>query len=105
MLIDTSAYLHRVNGIPLFYTQYYQPFATPPYSHDSSMTSKIVRTESISPITLTPPLSPNNLNLHTTISGDQLCRNSVIMKVENFQIKPANEISVDHVCRWENCYK
>lgn len=117
MLIDTNTdYVQRVNGVPLYYyysgVSYYHPYATPPpYDTKTSlMTSKIIPPEScLSPITLTPPLSPN-LNLGTStnvVSGDQSRRGSVIMKVENCQIIPANErqISVEHVCRWENCYK
>lgn len=126
MLIDTSQdYLCRVNGIPLYYSQtntflkgfspisQYSPYATPSPPCDTSMTSKIVpspRNLSPSPlITLTPPLSPFNSSNATTTGGDQSRRrSSVIMKVENCQITPANEnqqISIDHVCRWENCYR
>jgi hypothetical protein len=73
------------------------------------MTSNIIpspRNLSPSPlITLTPPLSPFN----SSNAGDQSRRRgSVIMKVENCQITPANDnqqISIDHVCRWENCYR
>ncbi|KAG5676979.1 hypothetical protein PVAND_006770 [Polypedilum vanderplanki] len=109
MLIDTSEYIHRVNGVPLFY---YQPYATPPYC-DTLMTSKIVppSTESLSSLTpLTPPLSPNLNSPQFATNGNQSRRGSVIMKVENCQIIPANEsppnlINIDHVCRWENCYK
>ncbi|XP_070491298.1 zinc finger protein GLIS2 homolog isoform X2 [Chironomus tepperi] len=97
--------LIAMNGLPYYHPP---PYATPPHETSKTllMTSKIIP-PSLSPITLTPPLSPN-LNLGTTTNvGDQSRRGSVIMKVENCQILPANEtqISIEHVCRWENCYK
>lgn len=115
MVIDTEDYIQSINGVPLYYyysgLPYYHPppYATPPYETSKTllMTSKIIP-PSLSPITaLTPPLSPNlSLGTSTNVS-DQSRRGSVIMKVENCQILPANEtqISIEHVCRWENCYK
>lgn len=130
MLIDTSQdYAYRVNGIPLYYTTStsssgniyckefytippYSPYATPSPPCDLLMTSKIVpspRNLTPSPlITLTPPLSPSNSSNASTTGGDQSRRrNSVIMKVENCQITPndGQQINIDHVCRWENCYR
>lgn len=128
MLIDTSQdYIYRVNGIPLYYNSStqntflkgfspvsrYSPYATPSPPCDTSMTSKIIPSpRNLSPpplITLTPPLSPFSSSNATTTGGDQSRRrSSVIMKVENCQITPANDnqqISIDHVCRWENCYR
>jgi hypothetical protein len=112
MVIETEDYIQSINGVPLYYYYSglpYHPYATPPYETSKTllMTSKIIP-PSLSPITLTPPLSPN-LSLGTSTNvGDQSRRGSVIMKVENCQILPANEtqiISIEHVCRWENCYK
>lgn len=129
MLIDTSQdYACRVNGIPLYYsTSYvpttntyrkdfcpissYSPYATPSPPCDILMTSKVVPSpRNLSPplITLTPPLSPFNSSNASPAGDDQSRRRgSVIMKVENCQITPANDsqISIDHVCRWENCYR
>lgn len=130
MLIDASQdYIYRVNGIPLYYSSstipvntyfkefctipQYSPYATPSPPCDTSMTSKIIPSQhnSLSPpplITLTPPLSPFNTSNAITTSSNQSRRGSVIMKVENCQITPANDnqqISIDHVCRWENCYR
>lgn len=117
MLIDAtdSDYIHRVNGVPLFYSGLdtrNHSHATLPYN-DLLMASKFVRTESenLLSITLTPPLSPNSnfASAYQPLSTSR--RASVIMKVENFQIVPINEsqpinmIAIDHVCRWENCYK
>lgn len=126
MLIDTSQeYVCRVNGVPLFYNitsnykssyhqDIYRTYATPSPPYDSLMSSKIdsppQTLSSPSLITLTPPLSPFNSSNASTAGTDQSRRrDSVIMKVENCQITPANDtkqsISIDHVCRWENCYR
>ena len=125
MIIDSNAdYIHRVNGIPLFYNPkgsnsgdsfnlnlpYTLYASTPSPPCDFMMTSKI--TQSLSPplITLTPPLSPTSSTAGGSKNDQSQRRSSVIMKVENCQITPcANEtqqqISIDHVCRWENCYR
>ena len=122
MLIDTNEYIvHRVNGIPLYYNgltflnhpSYYDfqpsPEASPPYSNYDFLMSKITSHHVNSPLTLTPltpPISPLPEQ-----QQQQARRSSVIMKVENCQIIPANEgnesqlVSVENVCRWENCYR
>lgn len=126
MIIDTNTdYIHRVNGIPLFYNPsgsnssgsfnslpLYSLYATPSPPCDFIMTSENTQ-ESLSPpliITLTPPLSPSSSTVCGSNNNDQSQRRgSVIMKVENCQITPCandtQQISIDHVCRWENCYR
>jgi hypothetical protein len=111
--------IHRVNGAPLYYgltpiTHQYLPFtpiciydyhapdSSPPYTNFDFLMSKITSQHPVhSPLTLTPPISPLPL-------PEQTKRSSVIMKVENCQIIPTNdddESRLEHVCRWENCYK
>lgn len=108
MLFEPKDYVHRVNGVPLYYnglttTLYpsahfeYQPQSpSPPYtSYDVLMSKLPART---SPLMLTPPISP--------LPEQQSRRDSVIMKVENCQVIPAaGGNSEQHVCRWENCYR
>lgn len=124
MIIDSNIeYIHRVNGIPLFYNpngsnsgdsfNSYTLYATTPSPPcDFMMTSKITP-QSLSPpliMTLTPPLSPTSSTVGASKNDQSQRRSSVIMKVENCQITPcANEtqqpISIDHVCRWVGCYR
>ena len=116
MLIDPNEYIHRVNGIPLYYNgltpiPYHPAFISfhptpaaspPPYKNYGFLMSKFTSPQN-TPLTLTPPISP--------VPEPQLRRGSVIMKVENCQIFPTNEvtespiISVEHCCKWQNCYK
>ena len=114
MVVDSSDYVYKVNGVPLYYNfsglsyYYHHPYESPPYDDTKAtlMTSKIIQTADLLPIT--PPLSPNiSLGTSTNVNDQSRRRSSVIMKVENCQILPANEtqISIEHVCRWESCYK
>lgn len=127
MIMDSkSDYIHRVNGIPLFYNPSsggfrtsispYLLYATPSPPCDFTMTSEITQQspQSLSPpliITLTPPLSPSSSTVGSSNNDQSQRRGSVIMKVENCQITPCandtqtQQISIDHVCRWENCYR
>lgn len=129
MRFDTVEYIHRVNGTPLYYNgltpflDYHRyhpvpnlfvdlqghslpetsPEASPPYTQNDVLMSKI--TPQNSPLTLTPPISP------LPVIEQQTRRGSVIMKVENCQIIPAQEgnesqlINIEHVCRWVGCYR
>lgn len=116
MLIDTNEYVHRVNGIPLYYngltpflhqaaTSLYDyralstPNASPPYANYDFLMSKIASQNS--PLTLTPPISP------LPFKEQQSRRSSVIMKVENCQIVPAIDVeqTEEHICRWQHCYR
>lgn len=111
-MFDSTEYIHRVNGIPLYYNGLRTPYlhhsgillydnhllspdSSPPYSNYDFLMSKIA-----SPLTLTPPLSPTS-----EIPLDTTKRESVIMRVENRQVIPATEDIIEHVCRWENCYR
>lgn len=117
MLINTTEYIHRVNGIPLYYSglapflhhpsaTFYDyhalatPQVSPSYTNNDFLMSKAAPQNSL-PITLTPPISPLPLSL----SEEQTRRESVIMKVENFQIIPAKTRSDQQICRWENCFR
>lgn len=118
MLIENTEYLHRVNGIPLYYSTSrrssltpYTIYATPsPPLFDFSMSSKNISLPPDPINTLTPPLSPYSSSM--VVCNDKRRRDSVIMKVENCQITPAapppnenQQINIQHVCRWENCYR
>lgn len=105
MLFESNA-IHRVNGAPLYYHELkslqaapYEylpqstPDASPPYTNYDFLMSKL--STQLSPLTLTPPISPSP-------QSERQIRGSVIMKVENCQIIPAND---QQVCRWENCYR
>lgn len=125
LIMDSNEYLHRVNGVPLYYngltpflhhqaSPFYEyqtlspPNASPPYTQYDFLMSKI--TSRNSPLTLTPPNSPLPAGL--VVNDQQSRRSSVIMKVENCKIVPAIEVNGDqqlHVCHWngntENCYR
>lgn len=116
MLIHTNEYIHRVNGIPLYYNglapflhhpsaTYFDyhvlstPNASPPYTNYDPLMSKAASQNSL-PLTLTPPISP------LPLSEGQTRRESVIMKVKNCQIFPAKDANHDqHICRWEHCFR
>ena len=114
MLINTNEYIHRVNGIPLYYNglapfihtvthyEYHAlstPNASPPYTSYDFLMSKAASQNPL-PLTLTPPISP------VPLADEQTRRESVIMKVENCQIIPAKEsIDDQHICRWEECFR
>lgn len=123
MKIDVNEYIHRVNGIPLYYNgvafvDYHRPpiptlydafhtqttpDASPPYASYEFLMSKIAPHHS--PLTLTPPISP--------LPEPPARRGSVIMKVENCQVIHATTlrssesqvVKIENVCRWENCYR
>lgn len=121
MKIDVNEYIHRVNGIPLYYNgvafvDYHRPpaptlydafhtqstpDASPPYASYDFLMSKIAPHHT--QLTLTPPVSP--------ITTEPARRGSVIMKVENCQVIRTSEssdsqpVSVENVCRWNNCYR
>lgn len=117
MLIDTNEYVHRVNGIPLYYNglgslvhhavpSLYDCYAlstpntSPLHTSYDFLMSKIA-SQNLPP-TLTPPISPQPMK------DQQSRRSSVIMKVENCQIVPASEFeqqTTEHVCRWKHCYR
>lgn len=107
MLPELNAvnYINRLDGAPLFYSSSFQgPFNYYPTSVKNQKLSSPIHQNYY---TLTPPLSPNYQSHQTQVLPKNFGRSSVIMKVENHQIKPNdNSPSDDHeVCKWANCYR
>lgn len=115
MLINSNEHILRLNGIQLHYnglapfTQHssvsfldnkgfqYNNFS-PVYSNHDFLMSSLVSQNSSLITTLTPPISP------LPPSEERSKRESVIMKVENYQVTSVND-SNQHVCRWEHCFR
>lgn len=111
----TFNYIDRINGVPLYYN------GLNSYHHISASHSPFSAgtfTGSYYPISqsftnnydilmqglITPPLSPPSDK--TTVPENNQ-RTSVIMKVENSQIRPAKieDNSEEFICKWVGCFR
>lgn len=127
MLTEVN-YIDRISGISLYYnglgsyyqqknsksilkasaSHYFHP-VTPPYSNGYDflmpISEEYQKFYAIEPTT--PPQSPVELSHEIPKTSETLQRTSVIMKVENSQVKPVRDVepAEDIVCKWINCYR
>ena len=90
-----------------YYNSSITPDTTPPYTNNYEyLMPKSIATDNLHNFApITPPLSPSSEKLpQIPTDADTSRRNSVIMKVENSQIKPIEQTE-EFVCKWENCYR
>jgi hypothetical protein len=115
MLIEMENY-YRISN-PSYYNygviESQQQFYTPYYNLSSSPDATNLSYDSTSSSMDSLYSSSNSSSSATTINYEEekgFRRVSVIVKAENCRVKTSSQeerrvISIEHVCRWENCYR